>query len=257
MRQGSVDHPDAPNRARPTDRAVMTVAGTCAPRSPWSRLRALAVRVAFVGGACLGGWFGSSAVATAIDLPEIDKPQIEVELPRIAVDRPEPVQVQPSAPDRPVAVEPVRAETPEPDGEPAEAEAVDGNAPSTPATPPTPAPVPPPHSAAPPRVAHTAPLPNKRVAVPRAATHEIPQPRAPDAAATPQIAPLNDAEPAPQPPTTTVTAAVQAGASGLRDVQATMPVAAELAAPPGTWTAWPKTRTSTDVLSPEPSASPD
>ncbi|MCI2421165.1 hypothetical protein MOQ72_27345 [Saccharopolyspora sp. K220] len=223
--------------------------GTCAPRSVRSWLAALAVRAAFVGGLCVGGWLGGTSIAAATELPEFDQPRIEVEplvldpAPAPEVDRPEPPQVE-------VPVPPI--------DETDQAAATVDEPGSTPPVPPTP----PPNrqrSVEPPNADHAAPLP-KQTAVHDATVQIIPKPRAPDAPAPSHAAPLTSPKPAPQepsPPATSLSAGTIAGFSGLRGLLVILPTGPNLSDPAVIGAANPETRPLTGIPSFEPSASPD
>ncbi|MGP4015139.1 hypothetical protein [Saccharopolyspora sp. 5N708] len=223
--------------------------GICALRGPRSRLGALAARVAFVGGLCVGGWLGGTAIAAATELPEIDQPQIEVEqlvldpAPAPEVDQPDPAQI----------------EVPTPIDETDQAAAIVDEPESTP---PVPSTTPPParqRAVEPLGFGRAAPLP-KPPAVPKANIRTIPQPRAPDAPAPSQAAPLNSSNPAPQdpsPPATSLSAATATGLNGLRGLLVILPSSPNLSDRAAVGAANPETLPTTGILAFEPSASPD
>lgn len=264
----------SPRRARrrrralprgPDRQAVVTVEGTCAQRGPWSRLSALAVRAAFVGGLSIAGWLGAAAAADAVEAPEIDRPRVEVE--QLVLDQvapPAPARPQLDPVERPVVeepeVEPPRIEAPaQPIADPDQPGAV---ADETDSDPPVPPPPPPPvqqRSTAPTGEDRAAPLP-KQSPVPDATVRIIPKPRGPDASAPSRIAPPT--EPAPEPPVspapaTTLSAGTTSWGGGLRGLLVTLPADPSPSGPVSTGVANRETRPTTGILSFEPSTSPD
>ncbi|MGW3468316.1 hypothetical protein ACWDKQ_07535 [Saccharopolyspora sp. NPDC000995] len=246
--------------------------GTCAQRGPWSRLSALAVRAAFIGGLSIVGWLGAAAVADAVELPENDHLRVEVE--QIVLDpvtNPAPAWPVAAWPELdPVAravvekpeIEPPPIEAPakpkaDPDQTAAVADETD-NAPLVPPPPPLPVQQ---RTAASTSDDQAAPQPKQSQSpVPDTTVRIIPKPRGPDASAPSRVTP--PAEPAPEPPAspapaTTLSAGSTSCGGGLRGLLVILPADPSPSGPVSTGVdkreAWP----TTGILSFEPSKSPD
>ncbi|MBB5154590.1 hypothetical protein [Saccharopolyspora phatthalungensis] len=234
--------------------------GTCAQRSPWSRLGVLAARAAFVGGVCIGGGLGAVAVASATELPEIDRPLVEVRQPIMDLSAgPEPARTEPELPEpeRP-DIERPSIENPVPPINETDQPAVveeNGSAPLLPSLAPPPAQQP---FAVPPAADRAEPLPEQPW-IPDTTARIIPKPRAPDASAPCHIAPLTDPEPQPQAPCApgTSLSAASACVSGLRGLPVILSAGPSPSDPAITRLAHPETRPTTGILYLEPSMSPD
>jgi hypothetical protein len=258
-------------RARPRgpDRQAVVTVGTCAQRSPWSRLGALAVRASLVSGLCIGGWLGMTAVAAAGERPEIDPPRVEVEHqvvdqePRAELDRPatdRPATEQPEV-ERPLverphvekpAVEPPGTDSKRPVDRVDQPATVDDTG-STP----TPAPQVRQHSVAPPSADRAASLP-KDTMVADAAARILPEPQAPDASEPSHVVPPTTPNPdPPAPPASWLSTGATAAVAGLRDLLVILPTGPSPSDPASTGVVDPETRPTTGILFFEPSASPD
>ncbi|MGI8308812.1 hypothetical protein [Saccharopolyspora hattusasensis] len=244
--------------------------GTCAQRGPWSRLSALAVRAAFIGGLSIAGWLGAAAAADALELPENDHLRVEVE--QIVLDpmaNPVPANPAPAWPEldpvaRPVVekpeIEPPRIEAPAPpNADPDQPAAVtDENDSAPPVPPPPPLPVQQ-RTAAPTSNDQAAPRP-KQSPVPDATVRIIPKPRGPDESAPSRVTPPT--EPAPEPPVspapaTTLSAGSTSWGGGLRGLLVILPADPSPSGPVSTGVDNRETRPTTGILSFEPSTSPD
>ncbi|PKW13074.1 hypothetical protein [Saccharopolyspora spinosa] len=248
--------------------------GTCAKRGPWSRLSALAVRAAFIGGLSISGWLGAAAVADAVELPENDHLRVEVE--QIVLDpvgSPAPANPVPASPElASPELDPVRALVEKPEIEPPriDAPAQPNTDPDQPAAvadetnsaPPVPPPPPLPvqqRTAAPTSDDQAAPRP-KQSPVPDATVRIIPKPRGPDASAPSHVTPPT--EPAPEPPVspapaTTLSAGSTSWGGGLRGLLVILPADPSQSGPVSTGVDNRQTRPTTGILSFEPSKSPD
>ncbi|KAA5829244.1 hypothetical protein ABT337_25900 [Saccharopolyspora hirsuta] len=233
--------------------------GSCAQRAPRSRLALLVARVSLFSAFCFGGWLGGSAVAEAVELPDVEPPEIEVaaaepDIARPLLDdlRPELDEVQRSEPQLPDAVE---IDPPAPVDEQEPPAATDEPAPA-PVAAPT---VPPPaqqRAAAPPRVEQAAPLPPEPVSVPRDHPRSAAEPRAPNttesADETPRDGGDHDTD-VPQQPAS----GSGSGVNDLRGALVVLPTGPSLTDPSAVGSTRAENRPVTGLSSAEPSASPD
>ncbi|MDA3627452.1 hypothetical protein OU415_18565 [Saccharopolyspora sp. WRP15-2] len=230
--------------------------GSCALRGPRSRLALLVARVSLFSGICLGGWLGTDSIAEAADQPDLEKPQVEVEIappeldvvpPRAEDLHPELDEVQRPEPEPPDAVE---IEPPAPVDQQEPPASVDDPDP-TPMAAPTALPSMQQPSAAPPRAARAEPSPPEPVAVERTHAHSPAEPRAPNPDSADE-APLNSSDhdtDAPSQPAS--------GTGDLRGALVVLPTGPSLTNPRTVGSKHPENRPISGLSSAEPSASPD
>ncbi|MGW1677126.1 hypothetical protein [Saccharopolyspora sp. NPDC002376] len=230
--------------------------GSCALRGPRSRLALLVARVSLFIGICLGGWLGGDSIAEAAEQPDLEKPQVEVEIappefdvvpPRAEDLRPELDEVQRPEPELPDVVE---IEPPAPVDEQEPPAVIDDPDPTLVAAPTALPPTQQP-SAAPPRAAQAVPLPPEPVAVARTHARSPAEPRAsnPDSA---DEAPLNSSDHDTDPPSQPAS-----GDSDLRGALVVLPTGPSLTNPRTVGSNHPENRPISGLSSAEPSASPD
>ncbi|MER7013228.1 hypothetical protein ABT324_17560 [Saccharopolyspora sp. NPDC000359] len=233
--------------------------GSRAQRAPRSRLAVLAARVSLLSALCVGGWFGASSLAEAVELPDVALPEVEVsatepDIARPLLDdlRPELDEVQRPEPQPPDAVE---VDPPDPVGEQDPPATADEPA-SVPVAAPTVLPPAQQRPGAPTRAEQAAQLPQESVAVPRAHPRSAAEPRAPNTAGSADEAPLDSGDHdtgAPQQPAP----GSGGGVNDLRGALVVLPTGPSLTDPSAVGSTHPENRPVAGLSSAEPSASPD